>query len=103
MYTPGNFVGSHSILETSRYVERSVAAMIIGSLPSGISGSRSQFRRRAQPSQACSGKGSPARAVQKGSVGQSSQPERPEGAGQGQDDPARVRQPYFLPSFFFLT
>jgi hypothetical protein len=32
-----------------------------------------------------------------------SQPERPEGAGQGQDDPAKVRQPYFLPSFFFLT
>jgi hypothetical protein len=32
-----------------------------------------------------------------------SQPERPEGAGQGQDDPAKVRQPYFLPSFFLLT
>ena len=91
MYTPGNFVGSHSILETSRYVERSVAAMIIGSLPSEISGSRPPV------SASSAGESRVSR------VECASQPERPEGAGQGQDDPARVRQPYFLPSFFFLT
>ena len=43
MYTPGNFVGSQSILETSRYVERSVAAMIIGSLLREFRGHAASF------------------------------------------------------------
>jgi hypothetical protein len=82
VYTPGNRVGSHSIFDTSRYVDRSVAVMIIARLP-GRMGAGAQCGQ-AKPSK---------------SSGQMIL----EAPGRAWNGSGRERAAYFFASFFRFT
>ena len=75
-------MGSQSILSTSRYVDRSVARMIIARLLTPDIGAPS---------------------VGGAEAGKSSGPDDPGGAGQGEDDPVGTQRAYFFASFFRFT